>query len=320
MPSDTFYGSDCELRIGLMADAATDPTTWHKLEFIRATFSPSRDRRPRPKLGAPRHNPLDPIKPIDGFLRLGADIVVDGDTRQFARWLRCLLGAPTTTGSGPTYTHKWVSGGTSAQLCAIQLKTGATEIRIYRGLTLGAIALQVGGEQVEDFDIQLSLRGLSYARAADWLTGTTSAVPAAAPARRAVFRADAAAASNTLSASWSYDRGLTEDAFLSPLAELSGLRPGESAVSGQANFRAVGAAFDTLEEGGTLFAADVQLLGKVASHEIRFAHPLAQLNAPPLAINGPGLVERTFSWIAHQDEDTPAAEVVVVNDVASLAA
>lgn len=322
MPNDVYYGSDLECRIGVMANANTDPTVWHKVELIKATFAPGRDRKARPKLGSLRHNALDPIKPVDGFFRLSGDLVLDSDIHMLARVLRCVLGAPVTTGpASGLYTHTWASGSKTPALCAIQVRLGTTgKVRVYRGITLGAVSLQAGGEQVQDYDIQLGLRGLSRQRVADWLAGTINEVPSAAPANRAVFRANGVAASNTLTASWSYDRGLTEDAYLSPKAELSGLRPGSSTLTGSARFRAESAAFDDYEEAGDVLAVDIQLLGLVTGQEIRLEHPHAQLNAAPLAIEGPAEVERTFAWSAHQDTTTPGARIVIVSDVASYAA
>lgn len=320
MPNDTFFGAECELRLGVMADKDTDPTAWYTLEFMSATFSPQRERRPRAKLGSARNNPLDPTKPIPGFERLAADIVLDADSRQLPRWLRCLLAAPTTSGpSAGLYTHVWASGGKTPVYAAIQIRTASGEVRVYRGLTLSAISQQSQGEQTQDYDIQLQLRGLSRARVSDWLSGTVNAVPSSAPISRAVFRVDGAAATNTLEASWTWDRQLAEDAFLSTTPKLSGLRPNGGQQSGRARFRAVAQAFDVIEEADTVFAADIQMLGVVTSHEIRLEHPKAQLSAAPLAVPGPDILERTFDWFAFQDASNPAAKLTVVNDVASYA-
>lgn len=320
MPNDLFYGGDCELRIGVMADPATDPTTWHKIEFVSLNLNPQRERRARPLLGQPRNNAIDPVKPIPGLSRVGADLVVDADSRQLPRLLRTLLGAPATTGpSGSIYTHVWASGATTPVYAALQLKTGATEIRVVRGLVLSAISVSGGGENVQDYDVQLSLRGLSRARLADFLTGTVNAVPTPAPINRSVFRADGVAASNTLEASWSWDRQLAEDIFMSITAEVSGLRPNGGQMTGSARFRAVAGAFDTLEEADTVFAPDLQMVGSVANHLITFAHPHALLEPGAVPISGPGLIERAFSWSAFQDATTPGAQITIANDVASYA-
>ena len=87
------YGADTQVRIGLMADAVTDPTVWWNVEFLSLGVTPTRDRKARPKIGAARRNQLDPIKPRPGFLKLALNAVLDGDTRQLPIWLRCMLGA-----------------------------------------------------------------------------------------------------------------------------------------------------------------------------------------------------------------------------------
>lgn len=321
MPSDTFYGADAQMRIGLMADKDTDPTAWWPLQFIRGTFNPQKDRIDRPRLGAARHNALDPVKPIPGFQRGSFDLVFDADTAQTPRVLRALLGAPATTGASAPYTHVWNSGVKAPQLACIQILTGDTgdKVRIYRGLTLGAISQQVSGDQVQNFDLQISGRYLSQARATDWLSGTLNSFPGEAPCYRAVFRVDGTAASNTLEGSWSWDRQLTDDAFLSAVAELTGLRPGGGTLTGSARFRAVGEAFDDIADADTQFAPDLQLLGTVSGHSITLAHLHALLNKPALEIPGPAILERNISWFGYQTDTEPGARITILNAVASYA-
>jgi hypothetical protein len=233
--NDEFYGADAELRIGLMADAATDPTTWQKLEFMSLTAAASTERRTRAKLGAStRHNPLDPTKPRKGFSRVAMDIVVDGDTLQLPLWLRHTLGAPTTTGPATgIYTHLWASGGKAVQYCAIQVRPDPTsKVYVYRGLTLDALAVSYTGENTQDFDISIALKGLRRQRVADWLTGTVTAAPAEAPVYRAVHRIDGVAPGNVLQGAWSWNRNVAEEIFASTTAAPVGLRPGRGRPCG----------------------------------------------------------------------------------------
>jgi hypothetical protein len=322
MPNDVFYGTDAEMRIGIMADAATDPTSWSNLEFVSYTHTPTRERNARPKIGRPRNNPLDPIKPIPGFGRGSAELVLDADSRMLPLALRTFLGAPTTSGPvSAIYTHLWASGARAPQYAAIQIKfagdADALPVRVYRGVTLNSLAVNPSGEQTQNFDVNIALRSLRRSRVAAWIGSAPSAMPAIAPMARAQLLVNDVAASDTLQASWSYDRNLVEDVFLSPTPELSGLRPGETGLSGSAQFRALAAAFDLMEEQDTEFAARVQMLGVVASHELDFEHPHAQLNAPALPIAGPGLIERSVAWFAYQDAITPGAKITVKNDIVS---
>lgn len=319
MPNDVFYGADCEVRIGIMADADTDPTAWFNLEFISLTVTPTRDRNPRPKLGRTLNNTLDPVKPVDGFLRIAAELVVDADTRMFPRLLRLCMGAPTTTGASAPYTHVWGSGSKAVNLFAIQVRTAAGEVRVFRGMIFSALSTDGKGDQVENYDMKFSLKGKSRERVADWLTGTTTALTVAAPGYRMVYLSDDVEASNVLSASWSYDRQLAEDLFLSQTPEVAGNRPNGGAHTGQAQIRAVGAAFDDLEEDGTVFDAKLQVVGLVSGHLITLEHTNCLFNAAPVVVNGPGELERTFAWTGHQTAADPATRITVVNDVASYA-
>jgi hypothetical protein len=322
MPTDIVYGRDVDARIGLMADASTNPTTWNYLEFVSLAWAPTRDRIARPKLGRAKNNVLDPIIPIPGFSRVTATLTLDADSHMLPIVLRALLGAPSTTGPVSTiYTHTWLSGVKTPQYGAIQFKfTGDvddTPARIFVGLVLDSISVQASGEQTRNFDVVIQMRGLTRTRAAAFLGSTPSALAAESPMSRALFLIDGSAASDALSASWSWNRNLVEDLFLSSTPTISGLRPGESAHAGAAKFRALGAVFDDMEEADTAFAAKIQMVGVTSTHEISLTHNLAMLAAPPLNIPGPGLIERDIAWVGYQDASNPAASIVVKNGVVS---
>lgn len=320
MPADTFYGAECELRVGAMADAATDPATWENLPFVSLQIQPTRERRDRPQLGLPRHNVLDPVKPIPGFSRVSASLVVDGDARRVPRWLRYGLGAPTTTGpSSGIYTHTWNSGSKTPHLFAIQLRTAADQVRVIRGLSIATLGMSGSAENTRDFNFNMGLRGLSRARVSDWIGSTPDAMVGESLLHRVITKIDGVAASSTLESSWSWDRGIVEDAFQSAAAELSGLRPGVAGHTGSASFRAVAEAFDDMEEADTVFAAVLEFQGVTSGHKLSLEHGQAMLAAPALDVNGPGLIERSISWVGHQSASNPAGRIIVANNVASYA-
>lgn len=324
MPTDVIYGSDYTARLGIMADATTDPTAWQGLEFVSMQLNPTRERIARPKLGQARNNALDPIKPIPGFFKFGMTLTLDADSLMLPLVLRQLLGAPSSSGpSTGIYTHLWTSGDRSPHYVALQLKAStdadATPVRVFRGLVLSSVSVQIGGEQTQNFDVVLTLRGLARARVSDWLSGTNAAIPAESPISRATFEMDGAAASNTLDGAWSWDLQTAEDAFLSTSPQLSGLRPGGGALQGSAHFRALAAAIDAMEEADTVFAAKHRMYGVTTGHELLFEHPGAQFAAPPLSIAGPGLIERTVTWSAFQTSAAPGAKLTVKNGVSAYA-
>lgn len=323
MPNDVFHGGDCEIRIGRRANAASAPTAWQAIDFMTLTVNPTQERRDRPKLGDPakRLNPLDPLHPRKGFFRLTAELVIDADSRALPIWLRYALGAPASAPEGEDhFAHVFASGQKTEQYFDIALKVGAADVRLFQGLTLSQISLQAGGENTQDFNINISLVGLSRDRVAAFPAGAVAPAPAEAPMLRALFKVDDVAATNMLTAGFSWDRQIQEGIYLSATPTISSLAPNGAAHSGTASFRAIGAVFDAMEEDDDPFAAAIDLLGVAAGHHILIDHPQALLAPSPMPIAGPGMVERSLNWAPYQTASSPALRITVVNDIADYAA
>lgn len=316
---DIWYGQQCEARIGQMANETTDPTVWHALEYVKLTVTPQKDSVERNLIGRTTHNKLDPTETRDGLSRISASLILDADSRGLAQLLACALGDPVTT--GPTtgiYTHTWMSGSDAKSYFAIQVKTGANEWRIYRGLTLSAISLEGRGDQAANYDITVALKGLSRDTIAAAIGDAPAAIYTQSYAKRVKFLVDGAAAEHVLSASWSWDRAVTEDAFCGDTMTPSQLRPDTgSKHTGQAQFRSMVTDFDTAEEGKVPIAAKVQFTGFASGHDMTFEHPVAYLDPCELPITGPGAIERTWSWNGKQDATHPATVITIKNDVVS---
>lgn len=321
MPTDIWYGADCETRIGRRANLATAPTAWQAVDFMQLTATPSQEWRERAKLGNPdaRQNPLDPIKPRKGFLRMTAELVIDADTRFLPLWLRAALGAPVTSAASALFAHTWGSGSKVEQYFDLAIKVGEDDIRVYEGLTLSQISASLTGENTQDFDLNLSLRGLRRTTLTDWPAGTVTEAPAEAPVIRCLFEVDDVAASQFLNGQWSWDRQLQEGIFLSATPTVSRLTPNGGQHSGSASFRAIGAVFDAMEEADTPFEPAFAYAGLVTGHKIRVEHPQALLAPSALPIQGVGQIERSLSWSPYQTDDAPALRIVVTNDEESYA-
>ncbi len=322
MPTDVWYGADCETRIGRRANLATAPTAWQACDFMQLTVTPTQEWRDRPKLGNPaaRQNALDPIKPRKGFFRETAELVLDADSRSLPLWLRYGMGSPASAAAGLLFDHVFASGAKTEQYFDLAVKVGATDVRVYEGLTLAQLSAQVSGENTQDFNLNLSLRGLRRTKLSAFPAGTVSDAPDEAPMLRVLFEVDDVAADAMLGGSFSYDRQLQEGVFLSATPTVSKNTPNGGSHSGSATFRAIGAAFDVMEEADTEFAAAFNYLGVVEDHRIRLEHPQALLQPSPLPIQGVGMIERSLNWAPFQSPDAPAAVITVTNDVASYAA
>lgn len=323
MPDDTFYGAETEIRIGRRANIDTPPTSWQAVDFMSLTVSPSQEWRERAKLGNPavRQNVLDPIKPRKGFFRIGLEAVLDADSRMVPIWLRHCWGAPVTTAAGPLYAHAWASGAKAEQYFDILLRVGGGDVRRYDCVTLASISTAVGGEDTQDFNINLSLRGLRRSRLTGWPAGATTVAiaPAEAPILRALYEVDDVAATQTLSANFSYDRALAEGIYLSPTPTVSNNRPNGGAHTMSASFRAIGLPLDQIEDEETVFDSAINMLGVVSNHRIRFEQPQSMLQPAALPVTGPGMIERSWNSAGHQTPTQPASRVIVTNDRPSYA-
>lgn len=321
MPADVWYGGDCETRIGRRPNLATAPTVWQACDFMQLTVTPTQEWRERAKIGNPavRANVLDPTRPRKAFFRLTAELVLDLDSRSLPLWLRYSMGVPTSASASSLYAHTFASGSKAEQYFDLAVKVGPSDVRVYEGLTLAQISSQVTGENTQDFNINLSLRGLRRSKLTDFPVSEVTAAPAEAPMLRALFEVDDVAADNMLSGSFSYDRQLQEGIFLSATPTVSSNRPNGGTHSGSATFRAIGAVFDVMEEADTTFKAAISYLGVVTGHKVKLEHPHALLQPSPLPIQGVGMIERTLNWAPFQTSDAPAARIVITNDVTSYA-
>lgn len=319
MATDVWYGGDCETRLGLRANLDTPPTTWQNVEFLSLTVTPAQEWRERTKLGNPgiRKNVLDPTRPRKGFFRLTGELVLDADTRQLPVWLRAGMGAPVTTAVDDKFSHLFESGSKAEQYFDLAVKVGASDVRVYEGLTLSQLSTQFNGENTQDFNINISLGGLRRKKLSAFPSGTIEATPLEAPVLRALFAVDDVVAANMLSGSFSFSRNLQDGIFLSATPSVSSLRPNGNQHSGSATFRAIGAVYDQMEEDEDTFSAAFRLLGVVDDHEIILKHPQALLAASPMPITGPGQIERTLNWSPYQTAAAAAAQIVIVNDTAT---
>lgn len=318
MPTDIWYGGDAEARIGRRANLETAPTVWRNIEFLTLTVNPAQEWRERIKLGNPgiRKNVLDPTRPRKGFFRLTGELVVDADTRQLPLLLIAAMGPPAAAVvNDDLYDHLFESGSKAEQYFDLAIRVGANDVRVYEGLTLAQLSIQFTGENTQDFNLNLSLAGLRRKTLTDFPAGMVEAAPTEAPILRALFEVDDVAASSMLGGSFSLTRQLQDGVFLSATPTVSSLRPNGAQHAGSANFRAIGAVFDQMEEEEDTFAAAFRLLGVRTGHQIVLKHPQALLAPAPLPINGPGQIERSINWSPYQTAEAAAAQILITNDV-----
>lgn len=119
------YGANTQLLGQFETVYGTPPTgNYIKFPFVSSDLGSEQGLIASDLLGQGR----DPSQPIRDVIRVEGNVVVPVDLRNFGHWLKALLGAPTTTGTGP-YTHTFASG--AASLPSIALEVGMPDVPIY---------------------------------------------------------------------------------------------------------------------------------------------------------------------------------------------
>lgn len=119
------YGANAQLLGKFETVYGTPPSgNYIKFPFVSTDLGSEQGLIASDLLGQGR----DPSQPIRDVIRVEGNVVVPVDLRNFGHWLKALLGAPTTTGSGP-YTHTFVSGASSFP--SISLEVGMPEVPIF---------------------------------------------------------------------------------------------------------------------------------------------------------------------------------------------
>jgi hypothetical protein len=119
------YGANTQLLGKFETVYGTPPTgNYIKFPFVSSDLGSEQGLIASDLLGQGR----DPSQPIRDVIRVEGNVVVPVDLRNFGHWLKALLGAPTTTGTGP-YTHTFASG--AASLPSIALEVGMPDVPIF---------------------------------------------------------------------------------------------------------------------------------------------------------------------------------------------
>ncbi len=113
----------------------------------------------------------DSADPYYGLVRIAGQAVVPVDTIHIGRWLRLLLGAPTTTGTNPNFIHTFQSGSATLPFNSVEKAyTDITRFEMVTGVRAGTIALGLAPDGAPQATI--GLMGLAEAAGSSSGAGT----------------------------------------------------------------------------------------------------------------------------------------------------
>jgi hypothetical protein len=260
-----------------------------------------------------RRNAADPYQSV---ARVEGSARVPLDTFHFARWLRLLMGSPTTSGS-TNFTHVWKSGGNTLPSRAIEKAYPTiSRFEVATGVRANTMEVEIGPDGAAVANIGLMCL-------AEALAGTTAAgTPVVTSFTRfhrtqgSISRAGSALAGIT-GGTIRYSNGMQAVPTIGSGLGIGGIDFGE--VTGGGNITARFASHDLESAARALTAASITYTLTInANLSIEFHYPRCFLEPTSAAIEGPGGITRSYNFIAADDSsDASLLRVTLKNQTAT---
>lgn len=283
---------------------------YKKLPFVSSALGEEQNLIESDLLGLGR----EPLPPSRDVVNNEGDVVVPVDLRNFGYWLKLLLGAPVTTGTGP-YTHTFVSGALTLPSMAIEI--GLPDVPSY-GMNFGVRA--------NSMTIQMQRSGLLNATMGLIAQGETRAASSGAgtPSEAAIERfsqglgeikRNGVALGNIVSAELTYSNNLDKVEVIRPDGRIEDAEPAMVAANGNVVVRFADTTLLDQAIDGT--ACELSFGWEIdADRSLLFTLHEVYLPRPKLSVSGPGGVQATFAFQAAKDSTLQKTmTVVLVNDV-----
>ncbi len=285
---------------------------YKKLPFVSSALGEEQKLIESDLLGLGR----EPLPPSKDVANNEGDVIVPVDLRNFGCWLKLLLGAPTTTGTGP-YTHAFVSGALSLPSMAIEI--GFPDVPSY-GMNFGVRA--------NSMTIQMQRSGLLNATMGLIAQGETRSASSGAgtPSEVAIerfsqglgaIRRNGTALGNVVSAELSYSNNLDKVEVIRSDGRIEDAEPAMVAVTGSVVVRFADTTLLDQAVDGT--ACELSFGWEIdPDRSLLFTLHEVYLPRPKLSVSGPGGVQATFAFQAAKDQTlNKTMTAVLVNDVAT---
>lgn len=285
---------------------------YKKLPFVSSALGEEQNLIESDLLGLGR----EPLPPSKDVANNEGDVVVPVDLRNFGYWLKLLLGAPTTTGTGP-YTHTFVSGALALPSMAIEI--GLPDVPSY-GMNFGVRA--------NSMTIQMQRSGLLNATMGLIAQGETRSASSGAgtPSEAAIERfsqglgeikRNGVALGNIVSAELTYSNNLDKVEVIRPDGRIEDAEPAMVAANGNVVVRFADTTLLDQAVDGT--ACELSFGWEIdPDRSLLFTLHEVYLPRPKLSVSGPGGVQTTFAFQAAKDPTLQKTmTAVLVNDVAT---
>ena len=308
------YGANTQLLGKFETVYGTPPTgNYIKFPFVSSDLGSEQGLIASDLLGQGR----DPSQPIRDVIRVEGNVVVPVDLRNFGHWLKALLGAPTTTGTGP-YTHTFASG--AASLPSIALEVGMLDVPIFfteAGVRVNSAQLSFSRSGAANATLNCIAQGETDAGVTGGGTPTTATLTRFNQFQASIKK-DGVQLGNVTGAQLTYSNNLERIETIRSDGKIDGADPTIAGLTGSIDVRF---ADTTLIDAATNNTPVILEFGYVidASRSLIFTAHQVYLPKPKLSITGPGGVQASFNWQAAKPDAGQMLTVTLTNDVEDYA-
>ncbi|HEV7266147.1 MAG TPA: phage tail tube protein [Falsiroseomonas sp.] len=239
----------------------------------------------------------DPAAPFLDTVTVEGEVVVPVDLINIGHWLRLLLGAPTTTGTVPNYTHTFGSGAATLPSQAIEI--GYPDVPshdVCTGVRADALEIDFSPTGPATATIKLIAQGSARSGSSSGGTPTTAAYTAFHKAQGSITRGGAALAQVT-DARLAYSNSVEAVRTIRADRKIEGADPGIARATGQITARFADTTLLTQAGNGT--AAEFAFAFTIdANRSLTFTLHEVYLALAKTPIEGPAGVEASFEFRA----------------------
>jgi hypothetical protein len=286
--------------------------TYFYSETLRETFPLDAD----PLLGINPNNSRDQVAPAPSLTEHGGSLDVPVCWNHFGHWLKCLFGAPTTTGS-TNKTHVFASGAATLPTKVLEFRKLANDFRQHVGVAADEIEWDF--EDKSGFHMaKITMIG----RGENLLTSSAAGTPTTLtldqiPATKGVVRVNGVAQGFVRQGKFRYKNGLATERYVDDTPRAAAIViDADAECDGELRLRHNSTAFDTLAMAETVQPVEIEWQ-KGANNSLVITMPACRFERPSTPIAGPGGIEQTVRFRAHQSASGPMVTVTLKNQVAS---
>lgn len=300
----------------------TDPVTPAGLVMPVNTFNLRSSRR---KVSAATiTGSRNPVAPFDGNLVDSGEGVIPVDANAMAYWLRAMFGLPSSSGSGPTYSHEFTVGDSMPSFISeIRFATASAVVNYakHNGCKISSLSMTVGGDDELVANIGIEAQTETHGTSAYDSSPTTLSLDRLNNFQAAITQGGSPLA-NVTELSFNIDFGLATDMYVIGGGGVRGDLPeGLLSVTGSLTALFENMTLLNLAMNSTETSLSVAFTNATSSHSLTFEFPEIQLERNTPGIEGPQGVVISLPWVAYMDDDAAESAVVctLVNDTETYA-